>query len=474
MRASPPAAIQPGDRRQARRKTRHGYVELVSLVNHLGPRQISISDVDKRMTARTAGAYVDRVDAYQEFCDLNEFRSFPLQLSVLRRYVAYRLSYVTPKMIMFDLGALRSVAALAGNLKISAADMSALLLKSKKISRSGPRRQLKGIPKLLACVPSLTPKLRRQYAEFLRHRLQTVNSATVYADRYQRFERVCRARGVRALPATHAALAAFIALRAKSVSPRTIRLDLCAIRLVHEIAGFDDPVADQRIHDLITGVTRSKAPGRLHPIAIDELRRAVAPLNDKFVFECRDRCLLLLLFAAGLISRTARLIDRSRIVFEADGSLILNTDDRKRPQIRVRPGRHSRTCPVRATLKWLDVIGREPGPLFPAWDPRGAWSSRALSETKIFLTVRERCRRVGIASDRLCARSLRQGFLIAASRTEHPGQIAEYVGMKIISLEHHTGRLAVNKVMDDRKQRAITKRRWAKRSAKRPALELRC
>jgi integrase len=455
---------QAKTRRAARKKTQHGYAEFVKVVNRIGPKRISIADVKAQMSEKTAGAYVDRVSAYEEFCELASSRGFPLQLTVLKAYATFRLCDVSPGMVAFDFGALRSVASFAGNLKLSAPDMSALLMKARKAVGPARPRGLKGIPALLACVPNLTAAQRREYGEFVRLRLQTVDSATVYACRYQAFERFCRAKHLRALPTNGTALAAFIVFRKKSVTPRTIRLDLCAIRLVHEIAGFDDPVTDERMHELITGVTRSQAPGRWYPITADELKRTVASLKDKFIFECRDHCLLLLLFAAGLISRTARLIDRSLITFEPDGSMILPTQDPKRPQIRVRPGNHKSTCPVRATKNWLDVIGRESGPLFPAWDPRGAWTNRPMSVAKIFISVRERCRRVGIAADRLCARSLRQGFMIAASKHANPAQVADYVGLSSVSaLEHHTGRLASNNVMDGRKQRAINKRRWAKR-----------
>ncbi len=417
------------------------------------------------MTDSTAGSYADRFIAYEQFCAVSARHAVPIELKTLAAYAKYRLHDVSVKMLQFDFSAIRSVA-LSANVEMpTAVDMAKLLLNAERKSGPIPKKDRpRGIAAMIACVPGMSPKDKALYAELIRGRL-TTKSAEVYASRYLVFERFCRAKNMCALPTSAGPLAAFIAHRSNLVSPHTVQLDLCAIRLVHEIAGYRDPASDEKMRELIIGVTRSKAPGRLRPVTMDELRSAVKPLDDKFIFECRDRCLLLVLFAAGLMVGTARAIDRSSITFDEDGSMNLLTTDPQRPIINVRPGQFAATCPVQATKSWLKVIGADSGPLFPAWDARGAWMDRPISVVKIYLSVRERCRRVGISGDRLCARSLRQGFMIAASRHASPVQVARYVGLKSVSsLEHHIGRLAINKRQDSEKQRIILKRRWAPRN----------
>jgi site-specific recombinase XerD len=370
-------------------------------------------------------------------------------------------------MLQFDFSAIRSIALFA-NLEIpSSIEMAKLLLSAKRECKDVPKlNRPRGIAALIACVPGMNTKDRNLYADLIRGRL-TAKTAEAYAARYVAFEKFCRAKNMCALPTSSRPLAAFIAHRLKSVVPRTVQLDLCAIRLVHEIAGYRDPASDEQMRELIIGVKRSKAPGRLRPVTMEELRSAVKPLKDLFIFECRDRCLMLVIYGAGLMVGTARSIDRSEITFDDDGSMNLLTKDLQRPLINVRPGKFATTCPVSATKNWLKVIGTDSGPLFPAWDARGAWIDRPISATKIYISVKERLRRVGVSGERICARSLRQGFMIAASRHASPVQVSRYVGLKsVASLEHHIGRLAINKKPDSARERIILKRRWA---PKRPA-----
>lgn len=102
-----------------------------------------------------------------------------------------------------------------------------------------------------------------------------------YAWQWGRFERWCAGRGITAMPATPAAVCAYLTdFAAQGVAAGTIECACAAIAAEHETEGRTNPIADHSVKAVRRGIRRTlgTAPRRQsRPLSTDEIRRISPP-----------------------------------------------------------------------------------------------------------------------------------------------------------------------------------------------------
>ncbi|HLY17353.1 MAG TPA: tyrosine-type recombinase/integrase, partial [Bryobacteraceae bacterium] len=82
-------------------------------------------------------------------------------------------------------------------------------------------------------------------------------------------------------------------------------------------------------------------------------------------------------------------------------------------------GSTSSTCPVRALEAWLDVLGADSGPLFPAINRHGHLGRR-LTAQSVALVIKHLAAQAGMEARDLAGHSLRAGLATAAAAAGVP------------------------------------------------------
>ena len=194
-----------------------------------------------------------------------------------------------------------------------------------------------------------------------------------YAWQWGRFERWCSGRGITAMPATPAAVCAYLTdFAAQGVAAGTIECACAAIAATHETEGQANPSTDPSVKAVRRGLRRTlgTAPRRQsRPLSTDDIRRMVAHIDRATARGTRDTALILLGFASALRRSELAGLQLDDIEPKPEGLLIRVRKSKTDPEARgqlvgVAHGSHAETDPVSALDAWLERRGTDPGPLF--------------------------------------------------------------------------------------------------------------
>jgi site-specific recombinase XerD len=244
-----------------------------------------------------------------------------------------------------------------------------------------------------------------------------------YRSDFRTFKKWCEARNIAALPATPAALAAFLACEAKrGAKPSSISRRIAGIRYAHLLAGHEPPSQAEMVKATFRGIRRSvgSAPKRKQPLTADCLRAMVAAAPDNLI-GLRNRALLLIGFAAALRRSELVALDVADLT-ETKAGLRLRiraskTDqERQGTTVAIVPGDNS-TCPIAALNKWLIAGGINQGPVFRQMLKGGRVADARLSDRAVADIVKKYASRVGLDPALFSGHSLRAGFLTSAARS---------------------------------------------------------
>jgi integrase len=253
-----------------------------------------------------------------------------------------------------------------------------------------------------------------------------------YASDFRIFESWCLSRGLSPLPATPAAVAAFLADEASAGRrASTLGRRLAAIRHFHNAAGFDSPTTDEAVKAVLCGIRRTigAAPVRKAPV-MPEL--AIAMTADTGSLRAlRNRAIVLLGFASAMRRSELVALDVSDIEWRETGILITiresKTDKFKEgQQIGVVKG--SVACPVAALKSWLSAAGISEGPIFRSVLNRRNQrvTDRRLAGRNIAAVVKAGVAKLGLNAADYGGHSLRRGFVSASVRAgKNVAKIAE-------------------------------------------------
>jgi integrase len=228
------------------------------------------------------------------------------------------------------------------------------------------------------------------------------------------------AHAVPALPANPVDVGAYLAYKARGVSPASLRLRLAAIAAAHRAAGLADTSKDPTVKAVLRGIQRTRRveARRKTPLVVAAMRAVLAGLADDARGE-RDRALLLIGWGAAL--RRSELVALDwRDVEVADEGLVVHIRRSKIDQLgrgqAVGIPHHENAAydAVRAYLAWQSRVGPETLAVFRPVTRTGWVLERRLQPREVARIVKRVADRAGLVGD-YSGHSLRAGFATAAA-----------------------------------------------------------
>lgn len=249
------------------------------------------------------------------------------------------------------------------------------------------------------------------------------NTLHAYAWAWSHWFAWCAGRGLESLPATPAAVCAYLTERAEQgVAFGTLSLTSCAIAFEHRRAGAVDPTGDEAVRQVRRGLRRSlgTAPVRqARPLSVAEIREIVTRIDRSSAQGARDAALILLGFASALRRSELAALTLADIAAKPAALLLTirssKTDPEGRGQVvGVAHGRHPGTDPVAALATWLSFRGTAPGPLFTSMR-LGCPTLQPITGGAIAKMLRARAGAAGLPTARITGHSLRAGHATSAA-----------------------------------------------------------
>ncbi len=190
---------------------------------------------------------------------------------------------------------------------------------------------------------------------------------------------------------------------------------------MHESSGFQTPIKAE-IWRLISSAKRNlkEQPRQVDPITVEHLRAiSESYLRDGTPEAIRNRGIMLLGFASALRRCNIAGLTVADINFVPEGLTIYLAREKQDQEgrgrfIGVPFGKSGITCPVESVRSWLDVRGKQAGPLFTGFD-RGRPAGKFLSGVTIARVVKLAVARIGLDPARYGGHSLRAGFITEAA-----------------------------------------------------------
>ena len=241
-----------------------------------------------------------------------------------------------------------------------------------------------------------------------------------YRTDFRIFSAWCQERELDPLPASPAAVAAYLAYEVgQNLRPSTLGRRLAAIQFAHRSAGHEPPTNDEAVKATLRGIRRTLGIARTRkaPATANRAKAMARAVPDSLV-GIRDRAILLLGFAGAFRRSELVALDvadiqpsdsglrvtirRSKVDQEGEGAVIA-----------IAPG--STDCPARALTAWLNAAGIGEGPVFRPINKVGKVSSARLSDRSVANIVKAYADRAGLDGRMFSAHSLRSGFLTSAA-----------------------------------------------------------
>jgi len=235
----------------------------------------------------------------------------------------------------------------------------------------------------------------------------------------------CAPRGLQAIPAAPATVAAFLAAEAdRGFRPVTIARRPAPPAAAHRAQDHPNPCDSGAVAAVMSGIRRAHGTAplrRAKPLELDPLGRLLEPIDTTTLAGLRDRALLLLGFAAALRRSELVALDVEDLCFDAARGVKLTLRASKTDQQRagatvaVPYARARDRCAVRALQAWLQAAGIHRGPLFRRMRRGDRIGAQRLSDQSVALIVKRRAQAAGLPTALLSGHSLRAGYVTAAA-----------------------------------------------------------
>jgi integrase len=267
------------------------------------------------------------------------------------------------------------------------------------------------------------------------------NTRRAYGSDWRSFSTWCAERGLDAVPTAPSTIALYLTDQASRLKTATLRRRLSSIAVAHRVAGVQDPTKDVRVQLTWAGIRRvhGVAQRGKDALSTDDLRAMIATLPGSLI-GARDRCLLLLGYTAALRRSELVGLDVADLEHTSEG-LILSIRRSKTDQegtgreIGVPYGSNELTCPVNATLAWLEASAITTGPLLRSVNRHGRVGAERLSDGAIALVVKRSAEAVGLDPARFAGHSLRSGMATSAARAgATEAEIANQTGHRSVAV----------------------------------------
>jgi len=236
----------------------------------------------------------------------------------------------------------------------------------------------------------------------------------------------CAQRGLVAIPAAPATVAAFLAAEAdRGFRAVTVGRRAAAIAAAHRAQDHPNPCDSGAVAAVMSGIRREHGIRPLRkaaPLELDPLERLTAPIDTATHAGRRDRALLLLGFAAALRRSELVALDVEDLDFDAARGVRITIRASKTDQQRagaavaVPYARAGNTmCAVRALQTWLTAAGIHRDPVFRRMRRGDTLTEQRLTDQSIALIVKRRAQTAGLPTALLSGHSLRAGYATAAA-----------------------------------------------------------
>jgi integrase len=240
------------------------------------------------------------------------------------------------------------------------------------------------------------------------------------ASDWKHFAAWCTGANLCSLPASPAAIGAYIAGHADTLSIATLQRRLAAISVAHRHAEHYLDTRHPAISSVMRGLRREKGSAQR------QVEAATLPLLCQLVAACgsdliglRDRALLLVGFASALRRSELAALDVSDITICEEGvriSVRRSKGDQVGRGELVAIGRTgSVICPIKALEHWLTAVGIAEGRVFRSV-AKGGRLGLTFSDKSVARVVKHRAKLAGLDPAMFAGHSLRAGFATAAAR----------------------------------------------------------
>jgi integrase len=270
--------------------------------------------------------------------------------------------------------------------------------------------------------PDSVLELARKRADEYFQASQASNTRRAYASDWRHFTKWCQTIGKESLPSSPETLVLYLSALAESAKVSTLTRRISAISQGHQIAGYDSPTQHIGVRKLMSGIRREKGTAQTgkRPILTEDLRQMVSALRPDRILDTRDRALALLGFAGAFRRSELVALNVEDLELNRDG-LILDIRRSKTDQegqgrqVGIPHGSSPNTCPVRALMAWLDVLGSDSGPVFRMINRHGHIAGQRLTGQSISLVLKRMAEHAGLPPADFAGHSLRSGLATAAA-----------------------------------------------------------
>jgi site-specific recombinase XerD len=262
-----------------------------------------------------------------------------------------------------------------------------------------------------------------------------------YASDFHIFEAWCAARGLCAIPATAAAVAAFLADEATAGRrASTLGRRLAAIRYFHRAAGLETPTGDEKVKAVLAGIRRTigAAPIRKKAATAD-IVLGMVPRGDT-LRQLRDRAIILIGFAGAFRRSELVALDVADLEFTPEGALITirrSKTDQEGLGRKVAIPRGDVACPVEALKAWLAAAAITAGAVFTRILNKCAQrvTDKRLAGRNVAAIVKAGAARLGFDPATFGGHSLRSGLVTTAvKRGVNLMKICDQTGHKSLEM----------------------------------------
>ena len=242
-----------------------------------------------------------------------------------------------------------------------------------------------------------------------------------YASDFRIFDSWCRARGLSALPASAATVAAFLADEATAGKrASTLGRRLAAIRYFHRADGHETPTADEKVKAVLSGIRRTigAVPVRKKAATSDIVLGMVCGKGHS-LRELRDRAILLLGFAGAFRRSELVALDVVDIEWTTEGALVTirrSKTDQEGLGRKVAIPHGEIACPVAALKAWLEAASITEGAVFRRIFNKRAQriTDRRLAGRNVATIVKAGAAKLGFDPSTFGGHSLRSGLVTTA------------------------------------------------------------
>jgi site-specific recombinase XerD len=285
------------------------------------------------------------------------------------------------------------------------------------------------MPKLPArAAPVTPPALKDALTSAAGYAAEEKAAATrrAYRSDWRAFETWCRRANTCPLPASAAAVAAYLAHVADAgLRASTISRKLAAISYAHKLKGIDPPTASEAVRAVLRGIRRrvGVAPARKAPATALAIAAMLEHVPDTLIGR-RDRAILLIGFAAALRRSELAGLQVSDLERHADGLIVhirRSKTDQEGAGAQIPVPRGGRLRPVDALDAWLAAAEITAGPVFVSIGKGARVSRKALSCKAVGGIVKRYAAAAGYDPKAFAGHSLRAGFVTSA--LEHGADI---------------------------------------------------